>query len=880
MDSCNVRVVSTPFPINGMECYDRSMNVSKPHVISHVPVQKAIVSGGAHKVRQLNALNKNGLEEVEKPIYMVSLHHKGKLLVWNADAQEVVGMCDHHDCSVEQCIVTSTYIYVRAENEAGKNNEADCMVYVWHTKSLEPFRQILAHEGRVTSLVVSDTKDECFATAGIDHTVKFWDLTKSVLAPVKKIVLNSVPRVALYFRNMVVGGCAEVSMIIWNAQSGETVNTIKDGNDPIVVVRWVNDPKGLLAPPHSRAKQCLNSLLVGYSSGFVKGWSIDISANNMPMVLKWSQKVHRTYVNDLCADDDIVLSWSTLDGAFILIPSRGQCVPLVSYGVRIAILDTCAKSALVGVDDGSIKVFSYSGFASGMSEPVVMASFQPHLSGITGMFLQLLEDESWDRLICAAADGSIAFLDYTKTRGGKWLKEIGAQCVESVSNDGCVLLPWAARGGISAIDPIEMLPFPKQPNLELKQLITTIRWVEETNKLFVGSDDGVLSIFEGSFDEHHIPSFHKIEERKLSPYFVRNIAISEPNRSFAVVNLQKGVLWRDGAFFIVDTKGADLMYPIQPIPSMFPIRSSMITFTGLDSFDYTVILQLRDGTIVQYVGHTIGKKPPVFVRVLAGSLLTDVLNLESTGLAVYPSNYVLDILPTGGGVLNLSLMYAEGSTIKRLIFSAGTAGSVEKRNFAEREQSSNGGNTEDEFQSVVALCPVRQGELGFVIIRNSPYVDIVRNNGDYIYRISHKGDVLNYEIIGRRRRSRTFPFEASSSLNNSMSFAPASSPAACTAAFCAVSRYIAIGYRDGLVQLFDTTQNVIFARFTVHRTMIFGLWAFPRVVISSTEDGFCHADRILPRVMFDDRGSRQNSASGSILIPRSSPGNTSLASTA
>ncbi|KAH9593034.1 hypothetical protein LSM04_005763 [Trypanosoma melophagium] len=874
MESCNVRVISTPFPINGMECYDRIVNVSKPHVISHVPAQKTIVAGGAQKVRQLNTLNRHPLEAVDKPTYMLSLHHKGKLLLWDADAQGVIGMCDHHDCSVEQCIVTSRYIYVRTENEAGHNNEADSKVYVWHTKTLEPFHEILAHEGRVTSIAVSNTKDECFATAGIDHTVKFWDLSINTINPIQKVILNTVPTVSMYFNGMVLGGYAKVSMVVWNAASGEAVNTIKNGDDPAVVLRWVHDPKCVVVP-HSEVNQCFNSLLAGYSSGFVKEWTIDISANNMPMMLKWAQKVHRTQVNDLCADDEVVLSCSSLDGAYLFLPSQGQCVQLVSYGVGVVILDACAKRALVGVDDGSVKIFSYAEFASGLSEPVVVAFFQPHLSGITGMFLQLLEDETWDRLICSGADGSIAFLDYTKTRGGKWLKEIGVQSVECMPNGGNILLPSSVRGGISIIDPIEMLPVSKQPNLELKQVITTLRWFEKTQKLFVGSKDGMLTVFDGVFDDDHIPSFYKIGERNLSPFFVRNITISEPDKNFAVINLQKGVLWCDGAFLIVDTTREDVIYPIQPLPSMFPIRSNMITFTGSDTFDYTVILQLRDGAIAQYTGNSEHKTRPIFVRVLTGSILTDVLLLESTGVTVYPSNYILDIIQNGDGIPNLSLIFAEGSAMKRVIFSAGTTGTIEKCNFAQKEITSNGVNTEDESESVVALCPIRQGELGFVVIRNSPCVDITQTNGEYLYRISYKGDVWNYNILTRKRRSLNFPFD-SATLGSSILFTPVSFPAACVVDFCAVSRYVAIGYRDGLVQLFDTTQRLIFARFTVHKAMIFGLWAFPRVVLSSTEDGFCHADRVLPRVMFDGEESRLNSANTSTLVPRVSPANTSV----
>ncbi|KEG13592.1 hypothetical protein DQ04_00911040 [Trypanosoma grayi] len=859
-------MVSTPFGINGLECYDGGANVSKSRVLSRTAAQSPVPSGGVRRLRQMSSQQTKGVSNIEKPTFMASLHHKGKMLVWDADTIEVVGMCDHHGCSVAQCIVTPTYVFVRVENEAGFDNEEDSKVYVWHTKTFELYRRLVAHDGRVTSIVVSDQNDSCFATAGIDHAIHLWDLTKNVMGPVRKISVGGGATVLLYFSGMILGGFTQAPLMAWDAETGEEVLRVKDGTSAVTAVRWLHDPSRVTRRP-GKSHQRSAALLIGYSDGFVKQWSVEAGAKALSMSIKWANKVHRAHVTDVCGDDDVVLSCSTLDGAFLLMPSRGQVAPLVSYGVRVALLDTCSKNAVIGVDDGSVEVISYSDFAAGLGEPAVIASFRPHTSGVTGLFLQLSEDLSWDRLICSGADGTIAFMDYSKVRGGRWLKGMGAQSVDYISNGGAILIPKAANGGIFVIDPLDILPFATQPNVQITQTITSVRWSESTNKLVLGSDEGMLMVFEGTVAEDRTPSFHKIEQRHLRPYFSRSIFLSEPDGSLAVVNLQKNYLSYEGGFMIVDLKGADLMFPVQPLMKMFPIRSSLVTFQRSEAYDYAVVLQLRDGSILQYVGNSIRKTTPVFVRTLVEPFLADVLQMELSGLSVYPSNYVLDVLPTVGGVVDLLLTYANDTVMTQLKFSAVPGGPLDSHIFAKKNSAAIGGPFSSETEMVVSLQAIHQGDLGFAILRDSPSVDIITTDGEYLYRISYEGNVRSYQAMSYRRRSRSFPFDTSV-LNNNTSLAPDSSPAACAADFCAEARYLALGYRDGMVQLFDTTQQIIFTRFAVHTSMISGIWAFPHAVISATLGGDFHGGAVFRRVMFDDTDSKGPSPDSSLMLLR------------
>ncbi|KAF5223374.1 hypothetical protein ECC02_003653 [Trypanosoma cruzi] len=856
----NMRLVSTPFGINGLERYTGPLNLKKTKLIQPLNLDKPVIAAGTRGVQNLAAKGRQYASDKEKPLVMISLHHKGKLLVWDADTVQPLAICSHHDCSVVQCVVTATYLYARVEKE-GDNTDVETRVYVWDAKTFELFRRLSSHDGRVTSIAVSDEDDAKVATASVDQFVHVWDLKKSLTGPIQKLATNGMAVVSLYFHGMILGSSSHTSLILWRAETGESLLKHKVGGTITVLRRLY----GLKCNSDKNAHQSHRpfSLLIGHDDGFIKEWALDTSANSM-MALKWESKVHKAYVTDVTGDGDIVLSCSTLDGAFLLLPSRGRVAPLVSYGARIVVLDSNSKIAIVGVDNGSIRIFSYVDFLEGQGKPVVLSSFCPHTSGVTGLLLQLREDSTWDSIMCAGADGSLVFMDFTGARGGQWIKGLSAHSLDALPGGNFILAPVESGGGICLFSSTDFLPLPQEPELKTSHTVTAIRCVEPM-RLLVGCENGSLMIFQCVMEGSQNISFQKLEEREVPPYLARSFTPSQPDGELAVINLQKGILAQEGAFLVIDTKRAELMFPIRPLTHIYPLRSSIVTFAGSEKYDYTVILQLRDGTMVQYVGNLAQKTMPVFVRTLVGSLLADVLQGESAGLLMYPSNYILDLVPTASGKVNLALIYAEGAALKQLFFGTDPDSSVETHIFCEKDVLNASISSHPTGDEVLTLEPIGHADLGVAVLRDSPIVDIFSNDGNYLYRILYTGSVSEYQAALRQRRSRNFPCDASS-LNNSISFAPSSSSAACTASFCAEGYYLAIGYRDGLIQLFDTTRRVVFARLTVHNSMINSLWSFPGVVISSSTNGALHASVVFPRVMFDDYGSSTiSSAEGSIM---------------
>ncbi|RNF17291.1 uncharacterized protein Tco025E_04879 [Trypanosoma conorhini] len=858
--ACNMRLVSIPFAINGLECYAGDVSVDRPRLISPLSLQPASVTAGARGVRELSLKGKQGKCEAEKPLVLISLHKHGRLLVWDADTLEVVAMCDHHGGSVVQCVVTATYIYVRVENGRG-DTDADTQVHVWDTKSLTLVRRLCSHEGRVTSIAVSDENDSRFATASVDHTLHIWDLQKSVTGPLQRIALNGTALVWVYSRGMVLGSSSDEAMALWDAETGTEVQRHKEAGATVTVVRWTQDPSRIICATASTPPP-VSSLLIGYNNGFIKEWALDTSAA-VPLTPKWGTKVHRAHITDLCSDNDVVLSCSTFDGAFLLLRSRGHVAPLVSYGVRLVVLDSYAKNAIVGVDTGCVQIFSYSDFLEGHGQPTLLSSFYPHSSGIMGLFLQLHDDFTFDRLICAGADGTVVFLDHTRARGGRWMRGLNTHSVDSMPGGGAILAPMEETGGICLFDPVDLIPFPREQELKTPHVVTALRWVASTMKVLVGCENGSVAIFECVMSEPHTSSFHKLEERDVSPYFPRSFSSSEPDTRLLVVNLQQSLFSEEGAFLVADPLAADLSFPIQTLTQMYPLRSTIFPLSAHETYDYTVIVQLRDGTMLQYMGDSVRKTTPVFLRTLVSPLLSNVFQKESMGFSIFPSNYVLKPTPGGSWGLTLTLTYAEGTALYQLTFGIEHDSPVNRRLFCEKEAFNFSGALFAEGDEVLTLEAIGQGEMAMAILRDNPVVDIIDDEGKYLYRVLHNGSVWNCQASPRRSRSRSFCFD-SATLGSSISYAPASSPAACTANFCAEAHYLAIGYRDGLVQLFDTTRQVLFARFNVHNSMVNSLWAFPRAVVSSAKNGVLRADTVLPRVLFDE------SSSGHVPSPESS----------
>ncbi|ESL07800.1 hypothetical protein TRSC58_04507 [Trypanosoma rangeli SC58] len=658
-------------------------------------------------------------------------------------------------------------------------------------------------------------------------------------------------------------------MIVWKAETGAELQRHKEAGATVTVVRWRNAPSRII---RSDAPKCqdFSSLLTGYSNGFIKEWTFDTSAT-APMTPKWGNKVHKAHVTDLCSDDDVVLSCSTFDGAFLLLQSRGHVAPLVAYGVRLVVLDSYAKNAVVGVDNGSIKIFYYRDYLEGHGQPYVISSFCPHSSGITGLFLQLRDDCTWDRIICAGADGTVVFLDYTRARGARWMRGLNASLVDAIPGGEAILAPSRTSGGICLFNPVDLLHVSRGCELKTSHVVTALRWVESTFKVLVGCENGSIMIFECAMGEPCFPSFHMLEERDVSPYFSRCFVSSQPDGRLAVANLQQGVPGGKGAFLVLDPMGVDLSFSIQPLVPMFPLRSSIFTFTCSEIYDYTVIVQLRDGMMMQYVGDSIRKTLPVLLRTLVKSVLSNVFQKESTGFLLFPSNYVLKCMTTGGGKLNLKLTYAEGTALHQMTFGIEHDCPVICHVFCESEAFNLSGSLSSDEDDVLTLEAIGQGEMAMAILRDNPVVDIIDNDGKYIYRILNTGCVWNCQTSSRRTRSRGFCFDSSTS-NTNISYAPASSPSACIASFCAEGHYLAIGYRDGLVQLFDTTQQIIFARFKVHTAMVDCLWSFPKVVVSASVDNALHAGMVLPRVIFDDSSSSScwSPSEGSLLLRQTS----------
>ncbi|RNF04890.1 hypothetical protein TraAM80_05028 [Trypanosoma rangeli] len=863
---CNMRLVTIPFGINGLECYGGEVGMTRPHLISPLSMPGA-VRAGARGVQELSLRGSQEICKAEKSLVMISLHNRGRLLVWDADALEVVAMCNHNGCSVVQCVVTATYLYVRVEN-GRDHTDADTQVYVWDAKAFTLVRRLSSHEARVTSIAVSDENDLRLATASLDNSVHIWDLQKSVTGPLKRIALNGTGLVSLYSHGLILGSSSNNTMMVWNAETGAELKRHKEAEATVTVVRWRHAPSRIIQSGASKYEN-FSSLLIGYSNGFIKEWTFDANATVL-MTPKWGNKVHKAHVTDLCSDDDAVLSCSTFDGAFLLLQSQGHVAPLVSYGVRIVVLDSYAKNAVVGVDNGSIKIFHYRDFLEGHGQPYLLSSFCPHSSGITGLFLQLRDNFTWDRIICAGADGTVVFLDYTRARGSRLMRGLNASSVDAIPGGEAILAPLGTGGGIRLFNPVDLIPVPQEHELKTSHVVTALRWVASTFKVLVGCENGSMMLFECVMGEPCSPSFHMLEERNVSPYFPRCFFCSQPDGRLAVANLQRDQFAGKGAFLVLDPIAADLSYPIHPLTPMFPLRSSIFTFTSSEIYDYTVVVQLRDGMMMQYVGDSIRKTLPVLLRTLVSSLLSNVFQKESTGFLIFPSNYILKCMPTGGGKLNFVLTYAEGTVLHQMAFGVEHDCPVNRYVFCKSEEFDFSGSLSSDGDDVLTLEAIGQGEMAMAILRDNPVVDIIDNGGKYIYRILNTGCVWKCQASPRRRRSRGFCIGSSTS-NTNVSYAPTSSPYACTASFCAEAHYLAIGYRDGLVQLFDTTQQTIFARFKVHTSMVDCLWSFPSVVVSSSVENVLHAGRVLPRVIFDDCSSSCWSPSeGSLLLQRTS----------
>eukprot|EP00796_Vickermania_ingenoplastis_P008723 gene8723-6129_t len=852
---CHASLLKTPFEAHGIQLHqmgEPNRTVMPFFRLTPAPIKPVGLRGVRllaiqHRNENDESLALTNLKELDRsqvPLRFVTKHKRGQLLVWDGSSSEVVGSCSHgRNLVIQQCIMTEDDIFTTVESMPGFDIGESFSVYRWNAITLD-YVDSLSLPRKVESMTLAG---KCVATA-TDLSIDIWDylgIDTRPLSPslsIKPQELGIATKMESRNNLLFVAGTRRL-LSVFSLDKGKLLAHTGDSESYCTSMRVLKcESSGPIV------------VLTGTSTGYVFVWSFKLKGDEEPILLRSTdkQKLHAANVSDLIADDDIILSISELSGAVVLHRRERIITHLSTTPCRALMLDHDNKRLILGDDLGCISVFSYAAYAVNCQKIECIFSCHAHNGAVTGVYLQLGSGSLWERVVTCSIEGSVATLDFTDDkplmtfpRQQHWINMTDLVA----SSPFAVAVAENSTGLIHFLTP-NFETHTEYPSLHVgKANIKALRWLN-TSTLIVALGSNVVTFYSCVLNDELEPIWRvrqewMFEQPRGATLPVPTILDVADDGTILLCAGMENHGAKLGILSLIRFDGAKITILYSDTINHSPIHGVVKSLTSSTAqVSYYCILQIENAGITTFL-FTPGE------RFLTENKLTDNLNLM-IGDELVTEQFVA--LEPFASTLQLSYI-ADGSV---------HFADVEKNTWTTTRSTrviplTAGGETVSSIKSVVGWALVKIASVRAVLLReDSSEVEVIVEGGTVGYVLTYEGDMAPLQET-RRRRPYSFPCPPSGDRNGR-------SPICRAVAAHQEGRYIATAYADGLVQLFDISQERLISRwFTPHTGEQIGLRSFLScIMVTSLERTNISVYLIPRRFMYDQENdpSRNQHSSG------------------
>jgi WD40 repeat protein len=315
------------------------------------------------------------------------------------------------------------------------------------------------------------------------------------------------------------------------------------------------------------------------------------------------------------------------------------------------------------------------------------------------------------------------------------------------------------------------------------------------------------------------------------------------NSQLVAVGLQRNSQSRQGAVCIVNLETDSFLVPPTPL-QLYPVDVRVLVHDKNRSniTAYTVLLQTRSGEILQLRGEIeSGKFQQQRVIVKEQIRLVGEEGVDSSSSTPLPPNFLCS-LNNKFDPPSVNFVHCDqGSHVKSV--SGSSSGDLATTTVFSVNFESN----------VTVLEECELGPCTVAVVADSDVVTLLGQKGDVLFRIGYDGSVVDTvaEAAKSVRRRRSYIRAESPSVFG------AKFPTATAVSTCELNRHIAIGYANGVVQLWELATRRVFKRIVAHSAPVLRVFSFPNHsrLVSSSTNGSVRLDVIHTRALRDIRNS-------------------------
>lgn len=715
-------------------------------------------------------------------------------------------------------------------------------------------------------------------------------------------------------------GTTDGNIVIWSFTRASPSNPYPNGRPHRKSVPTLpSDPLSLLGSTGTELDRSLqnrrsSTLSVGPPTsqhGRSNSLSLTLSSTNgapRKLIPVEKQNLHHTRVMAVLADSHIIISADDYTGVMVMHRRDRLLTTLSHVPTRAMMLDEDNKRILLGDDMGVLTVFSYGEYAARSHKIDTLFSCRPHNGPISGIYLQLGNESSWERVMTCSLEGSVATLDFSLDKSTVTVQkgrqeEYDFHNFVSVfsSTDKAAPLDEPVTISIAVLEPgsqtvkffkPNFVPYSDFPSLSLKEScrgvedsVKGIRWLDENTivvmflswvkvfqcvqgkeEKFVWTDLGEW-FFESSFyrndlspillsvevaPDHTILLLGRDDPRAMGrsafPGSGYAVLLRVEDRHFLHCLYCRHIhsLPRRGRFLLSTPPLTTTPSKRKEVTSSQNSNSNNSTPDSPTSPLYYVGVEMEKGGVEVHV-LSVGQRPKQaeitsdMPEPFLSKYCTDTFAVMKTEV---DSSVPLRVAYLDGGNAyyadigaNLSGITSQISFLKGLpprINSNQASGRPSLKSPAELRPASPTGPSFNDPGRIIGLCLPAFGPVQSIVLREkSNRADVILKDGSIGFYLTYDGDFAPVDP-GPRRRPFYFPTPVSfsRSLSSSISHSgfkelpvvqnpvppsPAAGVSGCSLSSSKEGRYVAIGYSDGLVQVFDICERRLICRwFTPH----------------------------------------------------------------
>eukprot|EP00760_Papus_ankaliazontas_P011132 PhM_4_TR14660/c0_g1_i1/m.35425 len=777
LDCFNCLVTHTPYNVTVMQPFMPFNGAKRGHNFNAKMAWKGAIQG----IRALNRLKGVLGTKLRPDLVLITGHERGNMQVRNIDQCEVTKSATHYNnVKVTNIVVTNSYVYATTEKDMLKGKHGDDTdLYVWDLNTMHIVEKLEGHEERIVCVAVCEYNENISVTGSIDRTIIVWDLKqKNKLVHRLKghtMMINKV----LITKGYVYSAGADATVRAWDIEKGQMIASYEGHTGPLLYMGWAVSPleKGGFEAA---------TLLTGCGGGTLREWGVTPQGG---LKARWTTKPHNGQITDVCDDGPIVITAGS-DNILSFYHRSNNLSTRVSRpetaAIRILDLDLARKYLLSGTDAGHIMLWDYSSMLSGAPKEDdlrLLITLTPHTSAITSIVLERDMKGKWERILSSSLDNTLFTIDFVTDRDSTTYKGVTAKHNVQLPT-GSVITALDHRAVVWDLFERRQKGKSKDTLQGHTGAITGIQFANELDKVLTASDDGTIRMWDVAlFSEKEMQ-----HEELMQCVHTETVGMSVRCLSNVV-----GEVVAYAGSKPASRAGTITILEITTGQSLGQINLSFIPHQIAMPNADEVLVQHRSGEVMLY------RKDGTLIRSTARD------DSYEGGDAYPPFVYTID---TNWDPPHVIVAVADNKHVRCVDLTA-------DRSLWSTVHTS----------PVTGVALLGQANMAAVIGTRGGEVIIIDDHGHTLYEVLPDGGAINKQaeesnssLVSRRRRSMVDASALRAAAQSEAEAAELLHEGVSALSVNLDARYIAVGYTDGTLLLFDTA-----TRRTVRRMKVGGV---------------------------------------------------------